>query len=110
MAESPFCPSFEKLQHCSPTELACWLQENLRHHFQSWADHFGHDVAKLGEAGFRNWADTVAQHLNSSRAVELVNGHAAMSTEDFRAAYLGQRSRGVNLARCSASQPGWSHF
>ena len=75
------------------------LQENLHGQYQKWAQHFGHTVSHIEDAGFKVWADTVNEHLNSSRSRVLVNGHAAMSDADFRAAYLGQRSKGISLAR-----------
>ena len=75
------------------------LQENLHGQYQQWQKHFGRAVSHLEDAGFKVWADTVNEHLNSSRSEALVNNHAAMSDADFRAAYLGQHSRGINLAR-----------
>ena len=75
------------------------LQENLHGQYQKWAQHFGQAVSNIEDAGFKVWADTVSEHLNSSRSTVLVNGHAAMSDADFRAAYLGQRSNGISLAR-----------
>ena len=83
-------------------------QADLRQQYHSWGRHNGHAAGSLTEAGFQVWAATVGEHLSSGAAEALVNAHADTSDEDFRAAYLGQRTPLRSPAECvtaSAATP-----
>ena len=52
---------------------------------------------------FQVWAATVGDQLAAGAAEVLVNAHADTSDEDFRAAYLGQRTSVRNKAECGSA-------